>query len=473
MRLRWLFLCLFYATSAFAEPVRIGIYGGLPRLGYGDIASNLIMAQKIAAWPNVEVTIIVPDAPAGRTHVGEPLVKVNETLPILLPSFHPYQPVQKIGGIRFVLESSATLPSFDYFFAFSMATEAEIPARVFDTAPVRFLWTEYYPFDGTKGWDVKAFTAESGAATVSLRTGPRNSGLYVTEQTGAARVSRSETIAELNRTLRSHIEGISVPENCHLAFSYAAYSPGAQLYLDAVSLWARDHNPDGKEVVVVMRRHYTNPQHPNLHYPKNVRVVHYDSLPMDLHKKLISVSDLAPQVTGDGTLTFAVESGRYFIYEMLTHKEASVADLANAVLVHSKNGVDYRELHPAIVDGWTGANVRLVGDDSKRFALASRIAPHLGNRSLDEKVGSILSRIRPAMSLPDRLYEALQSAQELGEGASPEQRAQSVSQSLQRESRQMFWSVTGESLQQLRRETGRRFLGVVNFCKAVAGAAAN
>ena len=200
MKVFWLSLLWAFTTNAcWAES--FNIWGGSPIGGFGDVATNLLLAQQLKeVRPKADITIVYSEE-AGSEYLGK-----------LIPGFKSSAKAQSFGGIRFV-RSDTPIPRADYFFEFSAKNGkyddlAPVPEKIAASGKVLMRFSELGTNEHTDPTQKNTSAVsplianDSTASQIRLRllTGPavNEAGLYLSSSKPSARLTRPELFQKLS-----------------------------------------------------------------------------------------------------------------------------------------------------------------------------------------------------------------------------------------------------------------------------------
>lgn len=163
-----------------------------------------------------------------------------------------------------------------------------------------------------------------------INTGAGN-GLYVSDGFRAEDHNKDLTL----NLLRLLTPEVSFTQNSDLGYAYTSSKPLAQQYVNAVTIWAEKN---GKETVVM-----TN--HEVLSNSPLVKIIRMNNLPFSLNQKIIKSSTLPILVTGDGSLSIAIEGKKPFFYAMYAWKRFTADSLRQSFKKFSRY---FRQNQPAL-----------------------------------------------------------------------------------------------------------------------------
>lgn len=414
--LRKLFLFLFLALCLIAAPAvalaqTVNMFAGIKRGGFGDIASNFLMAEKLKELsPELNINMWVS-------------TDILEYVKTLVPEFDPSKGVQQINGIKFYYGDANPLPQADFFLGYSLNDKNEVQSGQY--APGLYIpgvddklvnaYETIYRIANAKNivhfkeyqgsnYELASITnVASGQRLFSFETGPLAGGLYISPSKPTQAPSKQEAL----NLLRA--EGYELPVvtegKVRLAYSYSAYPNIAKVYLEAMQLHA-SRFPNEQFVIVAK----DFPVLRDMALPANLHVVWLDKkTPFELNKALIAASDAPILVTGDVSLTVAIEHEKLFIYETNTWKRKSMTALRKKLVDASEYFKD--PAHEAKLRSVFEIPGRL---HPKEFSsTAKKIADAFADAEFRAELTASLAAARSTMSLPAFTLDFLESAAEM------------------------------------------------------------
>jgi hypothetical protein len=283
-----------------AEPLRgesITVWGGDSSIGgYGDLATNLLMAQNLKRLlPNSKITLVVPKQTTSIemfSHLG---VVPGSTLS---------------SGIRVELENAHPAPS-DFLLSFS---EQQLPPEALRLAAgQRFSFLEYGDRTrsrpsatvwGTTSERFGQMAGQNGEKPFfggSAGPSPKALGLYTTPQTPP---TNAQAIAQFK-----------IGPGTRVGFAYSHEQDINHRYLKGIAQFAEKAGASQKVL------EFTNHAPPaGMRLPKNLEVIVAPNVAFETTQALMARADLPVLVTGDVSLTLALQYGKVPIYETLEHK---------------------------------------------------------------------------------------------------------------------------------------------------------
>lgn len=308
-------------TIASNESIKdLVIYIGAPRGGFGDVASNLLMAKKLQER-GIKIKLVVSEG-------------AQASLQTLLPDYNPKVDKSIVNKFEIYSEGPNNWPPGENLASFS--TDGYIPEEA--KYPKKFSFFEYSAFTNSQLGDdfsltekintfedfyiVTAIDKNTASNTFLSNTGINQLGAYISE-------NKSEDVLPLEAIAKKYSEVLSannvnlLASDVKLGFSYTHKIHSTQLYLDGVKEFIRTKNITEK--VVIFIKNFENLDIKDL--PSNLVVVKLDSIPFEYTRSLIANSNLPIMVTGDVSLTLALDFEKLCFYEMNDWKQHLVKDL--------------------------------------------------------------------------------------------------------------------------------------------------
>lgn len=311
-------------SLASPSPISVNMIVGIKRPGFGDIASNLRMAQMIRERdPGLDL----------RFWVSQDVV---DSLKTLVPEFDETKGVQTIDGIAYYLGFENLMPQADYFLGFSLkgtkieinyakdiyipehheVSDYELISRI-GNSPMLLHFQEYggsvYQVEGTNKFGRKK-------RIFHLQSGPTSSGLYISDQRPSLDSSKSNLVDLLQKQgLQAAAQKVS---DFKVGYAYSEKSGPAKMYIRAIANIAAS-NPSENYLLFV--KSFKNLNLGDL--PQNLEIILLNNTPLRLNEAIVAASDLPLLITGDVSMTFAIEYGKVFMYETQTWKRKSIAAL--------------------------------------------------------------------------------------------------------------------------------------------------
>ena len=149
----------------------------------------------------------------------------------------------------------------------------------------------------------KPFLAYSDNKGVYLPTGPLSLGMYISEQKPIVIKQKDDIIKEFFNL--THL-------NSKLSFSYTASPDVAKIYLEALNKFALENENIS---FFLISKHK-----PTINLSENLHVATMPNLSFQKTRDIIAASDFPLLVTGDMSLTLAMDYEKEFFYEALNHK---------------------------------------------------------------------------------------------------------------------------------------------------------
>lgn len=311
----YFFLLLSLSKLLFAYEV-VGVVITSPRGGYGDIASNLRMVEKLAeTYPNMKINVY------GEEEVYEKYVKVLS--PEIIPN--KFDPRKRVNYISFNSDSINLAPSPQAIVKFSSPIEKKSRKIPGSSAALSATFLEYSPAQGPATYPqimgeslyeemaIRAHGAfEKDKRFFSAAAGINEVGLYISPKRPRAPYSPEEL---RNKLLTDY--GIQVRGGDKIAFAYTHQPYLTQMYLKAMFRSQKDSE---------QKIHIFTSGFKGLKIPSSdrIRVYSLDKTPMKLNESLIAHASFPVLITGDVSLTMAIEHEKAFLYESLLWKNVLV-----------------------------------------------------------------------------------------------------------------------------------------------------
>ncbi len=315
-----------------AAPKRINIFIRAVAGGYGDVASNVIMAKHLKElYPGLEITFITHPASEG------PLYELLHGYPGQgFTSKNPLAEARVFNLKKIERMSYSDLEKLNLKADFNMGFAGlEIPRELHLQAPYSFYVNEYQLPDLSK-------TAKQPRPINSrywkTNGGPGLTGMYLSAGQATPPLSREQ----LYQVLLSREPSLPPLDQCQMGFTYTSTIETESVYLDAMILKA-NKNQKSKALVLMCKD-----CKPDLPLPANVKLVSLKGAPLDVHESGIAHSDLPVMTTGDVSATFAVEYEKPFFYETNYWKEDFSQALNKQLRVNLKRGKHQQYLGAAL-----------------------------------------------------------------------------------------------------------------------------
>lgn len=319
------------------NPKTISVVIATPRGGFGDIVANIKMAEELKkVYPHAKVRLII-DELADESYYNKTL----EALTKLFPTFCKTCDIQEIDDFQFYMRK---FPQSDVAFQFSADLNYNI-SQMSKYAPHSFVFPEYGEFYYTEHdrfFDPKTHlpTVEYESLEivkvkgetrhiVSIPSGVQGKGLYLSSQKSELKYkTKKDALNAAGKYLGFDAAEIEeFLEYDELGFSYNAYADSENGYVKAMYELAKE-NPD-KKYLIIMSGNFDYIDGLTETMPHNlmfVNTTNHKGLPLDISNALIAHSTIPVNITGDLSLTTAIEYGKPFIYEFhrwkaLHHKE--------------------------------------------------------------------------------------------------------------------------------------------------------
>ncbi len=312
---RWLIsavsiLAIGFLSLAKAENINIMI--SPPRGGFGDTAVNLLMIERLSHFYKDTDTVV--NVVYNR--------ESEEQIQVLWPDFDPKKEKQIIRGIVFSKDTKAQ--ELDYVITFSARHWAPktLGKKTIGYYEYEELQTDVHGFfESVKNYQVKTPINMILNGSYMINTGI-TSGLYVLDGFRPEDFNKKTTFELLSKTNPS----VVFSSEAKLGYAYTSSQPLAQQYVSAVEKWINQRNIE----VVIVTNHdvtVTNPL---------VKIIKMKNLPFTLNQKIIKSSDIPILVTGDGSLSLAIEGRKPFFYALYAWKRFTPEVLRNTLKEKSK-----------------------------------------------------------------------------------------------------------------------------------------
>jgi hypothetical protein len=215
---------------------------------------------------------------------------------------------------------------------------------------------------------------------------------------------------ELKRTLEQ-ITGTSIPKSFSidqgalLAYAYSKRKLATEIYLDGLALSARKPPWKDRQILCVIK-HHDGIKIPRL--PPNVHLLQYKTTPYEISKALIAHSDLPILITGDGSLSQALDYEKVAFYESNSWKNESSLSLIEELAQSSHYLSEPRQksrlgraltIEPIVGDVQPREISKLIGDRRFQSEFRAAIAQMRGRTALAQHIWQqldIIQQITPA-----------------------------------------------------------------------------
>ncbi len=330
------------------------IASGYPIGGSGDVASNMLMAEKIhESLPLEDVIILVVPESA-------------QVISALEPRFLPGLSSQVIEGITYLSEPFQERKNLErptLFLGFS---------NNFNNPTIKKFWSRatlalgFYEYQGTHPINPGEFIDRD--FTSVFNTGIYHSGLYVSKDRPSTDFISSPNLAELRQLLAdTAFDAVSRLPGGRIAFAHAAEYKSIRWYIESTILTVGS----SETIIFVPRRFikfFTK-------LPNNIHLAD-SSIPFKQSRQLMMLSNLPVLVTGDVSLSIALDYEIPFVYEARQHKENFAIDLLK-IFPHLKVLHQFEVPLPELLEG------------EARDSLFSNWRPIRRYLSLPEKIATI------------------------------------------------------------------------------------
>lgn len=312
----WLVCLILGLSQVLVAGQTVSVYIDQPRGGFGDTAANLLMIERLSAYyQNSGTQLSVIYSPEAK-----------EQIHILWPEFSLDKDRQIVRGIMFTDFTNHT-PA-DINLAFSIKGYAHAKSR----GKLNIDYLEYSDIDSDHqllGMTFKEVQDTENLKTPFLHPTWRKTGTDYYFNTG---VSHGLYVMDGFRPddfkkeltfyfLRKFDPKIEFSEQAKLGYAYASSPELVQQYVTAAETYAEKYQI---EIVVVAN-------HPVQSSSPLIKVISSKNIPFNLNQKIIKSSDLPILVTGDGSLSLAIEGRKPFFYSLYAWKRFVPINLKKAI----------------------------------------------------------------------------------------------------------------------------------------------
>jgi hypothetical protein len=207
-------------------------------------------------------------------------------------------------------------------------------------------------------------------------------GLYTLPNFRPEDSNKETTFNELKASLQ-----IEFPKDSLLGYVYTSSQILTQQYVKACDQYLKQPKNFGRSLVVITKEPvYLESPTPGL------KILNIRSMPFKLGQKLVKSADLPPLVTGDNSISLAMEASKPFFYALYEWKRLSVSKIFDEIIRMnpSLNGWQERsDLLKMLTLDFSGLN------SSPKFFLEV-----FNNVDLQKKISTGLSRMSSRYSLP-------------------------------------------------------------------------
>ena len=397
---RWFVFCLLFLGASLSGEVLNFHAGDTSRGGFGDVAANVIMAQQLHRQrPGAKIHMLVPERTLAALAVLEP-----ETL--------GFESSVTVNGITYHREGKSVLPMGDVAMVF--AAETDYPSLE-KSAPLLLTFEEYTYAPGKAHITQYSYASPTGTAKqlgLSAGLGMGTSGLYVTQGKLAPPHSRSELFEALDELPGGFVGDIEEQyQGVKLGFAYSYKPQVTEAYVKAMIKEAgRAENSAQKYLLVT--------QHPiNEVVPPNLEVRYYKKIPFQLTNSIIAHSDLPVLVTGDVSVSLAIQHEKPFFYEGLSWKAEFARGLVKKLVKADPSLKSNLTVSRMLKEIYPGDMLY------SRMELGSLVESMHGALQNEETLGKIskgLAKIKRVYSMPKKIDRFLTILQEMGASALPQ-----------------------------------------------------
>jgi hypothetical protein len=291
--------------------------------GFGDLTSNLYMAEKLVEQ-GFNANVFIPDSFQDKFRILSILNNIDFASFFWgnrenINYFSIPKQGTKVSGIDFceALPESSPFTSYVSFSSLDLNTpykakekKHSLPCFIKNKSfPNAAIFSEYIGVAEYLGKIIKKsqkpspFLAWNNINGVVLPTGPLSLGMYISPN--------KPWIAKQKNDIIREFFDVSVLKS-KLSFSYTASYDAASIYLEALNDFA-NKNQDTTFFLIAKHR-------PQIALAKNLHVETIPNLSFQKTKEIIASSDFPLMVTGDMSLTLAMDYEKEFFYEALNHK---------------------------------------------------------------------------------------------------------------------------------------------------------
>jgi hypothetical protein len=377
------------ATSSHANT--INIIGTPKNMGWGDVLSNIWMAQQIhASKPNTEVHFIV----------DETYLKA-EGFETIFPGLNPNQPIQKIGGIIFHIPVGEAA-NRHYLGVEKTSCNLTFSSREISKIAKKIQFSPLLSFNEYSGIDPHAHKVsleetKEGGKIIRLDTDADSLGMYVTAKSPEPQASLSVESEELGSTPDDQIE---------VGFAYVNFEASTLAYVENMISYAKNHPRKTIQLHVKESKALEN-RSKQVDFPKNLDLKTYSFMPFSQTIEIIKAATLPIMVTGDMSATLAIQFEKRFIYEQLNHKESFA-----------------RALNHIAGGDFTGGNIAIpVGQSTIPEKITKLVGENMEfwkkSKNKESYLKSVRSK-RKVLSLPEKVFQMCQVLKKTGSASNLE-----------------------------------------------------
>jgi len=418
------FLLLFFLSlthpNAYAQkqnPTTINVVIPTLRGGFGDLAANLLMIERLIeiAPKNFEFNLVISNEGTIKNGISVPTSEeIANKLKVLWPDYNPELSVQTLERRSLKVYSETEAPMADIAISFSGAT---FPKR---TSYKRFgnlelLYREpgdlNYSYQG-KLWRVwgtafeffkNRLRSDSLPMNLFIHSGSDLGGFYLLpKNSNDLESKRSSDLEKINSFLVQNQKPLVEGDDA-LAFAYTRTEATIGSYLFALIKLANSKPYRDKRIVTFLQK---IPE--SIDLPPNLILIESRSIPFDVTQAILRQADIPPLVTGDGSLSLALEKGIPFLYEVNAWKVFSIESLLKEIVSRSDDFQENPQLKDILFRSLTldinGGNsdpdliLQTFTDPNYKAAFSKAMESVQQDRSLPQNVLSLI-RILPSVDL--------------------------------------------------------------------------
>lgn len=384
--------------------------------GFGDLTSNLYMGEKLSAL-GYKVNLFIDTSFKDKFNLLN-ILPTNDFTEIYLGeknNIHYYRvPTQKeISELNFPLSSEYTI--YTSFSSQPPTTRYTVSQQEIAHGLLNFIKKGWFVFEEYSGFDKQVlpylrfnvFNKETNGFV--LLTGPTQLGMYISAEKPEFINAKTSLI---QKYFNVHQEEISNEQK--LGFVYTKGRGLANVFFAGLNQFAQEQ--PSTQFYVISRFE----PHSSIKLAKNIHISHRPSLSFEDTKSLIASSDLPLLITGDMSLTLAVEYEKEFFYEHLGHKFAIDDELRSIFgfsdLPKLSFATDRDALNPSIV-AFEEEFSTLSGSPDTSYVSVYKVDEYINaikeglqwfNKNPHQMANGIAS-IRKKISLPARFGDILKS----------------------------------------------------------------
>lgn len=313
-------------------PKNVNFFSGIPLTlasvddgssGFGDVASNVNQAIRMSKnHQDRDIRFIVTSL--WEKEFRKLKFPSERIMEIMVPGLDSQQKKtpQKIDHVTYFFEPSLannTISATNYYQNFFSKADlainySSLPLTSIDEYPifkrgarVIFLVSEFGG-ESTPFIDILAPQRPGAAIVIALNSGAGSSGFYVDPE--ATSPFKSKTRTDARRELSEDLQRLGVlsdpiDQETILAFSYAKLPESTRSYVEALKQLAEQKKYQDKKIRLLIN----NVAEVDLEIPQpNLAITKLDSLPHEVFEKVVWSTDLPPLVTGDVSLSIALEA---------------------------------------------------------------------------------------------------------------------------------------------------------------------